>query len=533
MRFSSSFVSLILALPAFSQSSTSSSYTWPDPATDELEDVAYVQTGYNSRGLGYFIETCEGNTTTTGHQTAAEWIQVPFHDAITHNATAGVGGADASLMWETNRPENVGTDMNGTYETFMNFYTERTPLADLTAVGAHSAMRRCGGPLLPIYAGRVDATEQGPCCGPKPVLTLDQLQAIFNNAGFTNDEMIGLTACGHTVGGVRSQDFPGITGNTNNNSITVFDATNAIFDNMVVQQYVNNIDNPTGDQNPLVGGPLNTTSDLRVFGSNNTYMEAMLDETFFEANCLALFTRLYTLVPTGVTLSAPIFAREVKPYELFLTINSDESLQFTGSIRLRMTDRGTSAQTVQLEVTDRNGHAAGTISTTLGGTAYGLDDTFNYYNFNAKLTNGISKFNVLVTPASPARAATQIYNNNGGGYPVQDIARVQLASSCLTAPNAANSSTLTVTAAVRNDHVASSSTVTLRVVTKTPQQGAVAPALGSTTFPLHEVSRGSEYTIFQTEYEADAYQFWTTFDVITSAATDSFINTKLLSTTCA
>jgi hypothetical protein len=125
-------------------------------------------------------------------------VQVPFHDAITHNAISGVGGVDASLMWETERPENVGAAMNDTLKTFLNYYTIRTSMADLLVVGAYAGMRKCGGPVLPVRAGRVDARGEGPCCGPNPKLNISALQSIFNNAGFTNDELIELTACGHS-----------------------------------------------------------------------------------------------------------------------------------------------------------------------------------------------------------------------------------------------------------------------------------------------------------------------------------------------
>ncbi|KAF4626000.1 hypothetical protein G7Y89_g12164 [Cudoniella acicularis] len=43
-----------------------------------------------------------------GEQTSAEWIRIVFHDAITANTEARAGGLDASIGFETLRPENVG-----------------------------------------------------------------------------------------------------------------------------------------------------------------------------------------------------------------------------------------------------------------------------------------------------------------------------------------------------------------------------------------------------------------------------------------
>jgi catalase (peroxidase I) len=82
--------------------------------------------------------------------------------------------------------------------------------------------------------GRVDALVAGPAGVPQPQDDLASFTASFRRQGFTPTEMIGLVACGHTFGGVRTPDFPDIVPATANGSILVepFDSTPK-FDNAV------------------------------------------------------------------------------------------------------------------------------------------------------------------------------------------------------------------------------------------------------------------------------------------------------------
>lgn len=64
-----------------------------------------------------------------GEQTAAQWVRIAFHDAVTHNKNTGLGyvvislweveiltflysGLDASISFESNREENSGEFVN-------------------------------------------------------------------------------------------------------------------------------------------------------------------------------------------------------------------------------------------------------------------------------------------------------------------------------------------------------------------------------------------------------------------------------------
>ncbi len=61
---------------------------------------------------------------------------------------------------------------------------------------------------------------------PEPHQNLQTHTDVFRRQGFSQAEMITLVACGHTLGGVRSPDFPDIVspgGDPEKPSLTDFD----------------------------------------------------------------------------------------------------------------------------------------------------------------------------------------------------------------------------------------------------------------------------------------------------------------------
>jgi catalase (peroxidase I) len=95
-------------------------------------------------------------------------------------------------------------------------------------MGTVLAVASCDGPNIPYRAGRVDATGPGPLGVPQPQEELATHTEQFRRAGFTQSEMIGLTACGHAFGGVTKSDFPDIVKDDRdfvffNNETTKFD----------------------------------------------------------------------------------------------------------------------------------------------------------------------------------------------------------------------------------------------------------------------------------------------------------------------
>lgn len=135
----------------------------------------------------------------------------------TADVEAGIGGMDASIGFERFRSENVGyhafTDSLLFFADFMSAYSS---MADLIALGAVMSVTACTmspnrKPLfLPFRGGRIDATEPGPFGIPEPHHDLASHTNSFKKQGFNATEMIGLVACGHSLGGVNGRDFPTI-----------------------------------------------------------------------------------------------------------------------------------------------------------------------------------------------------------------------------------------------------------------------------------------------------------------------------------
>lgn len=95
----------------------------------------------------------------------------------------------------------------------------------------------CDGPLMTYRGGRIDTFAPAPDTAPLPFDTIDVHLSKFHHEGMNQTEMIGLVACGHTVGGVRNPDFPTIVppgpGEPAQPYVYLFDPTTK-FDNKVL-----------------------------------------------------------------------------------------------------------------------------------------------------------------------------------------------------------------------------------------------------------------------------------------------------------
>lgn len=203
-------VSLVGASSALA--STTGSYVWPSPKTDFLEALTYQESGYNQLAFTNLVRNCPGVAIGIGRSTSAEWVRTAYHDMATADVNTGLGGMDASISFEISRSENVGSAFNKTLIQFLPFLSSRSSMADLIAMGAISAVYGCsrGSVTIPFRGGRIDATEAGPVGVPLPQEDLSTHTASFARQGFNVSEMIGLVACGHTLGGVHGVDFPDI-----------------------------------------------------------------------------------------------------------------------------------------------------------------------------------------------------------------------------------------------------------------------------------------------------------------------------------
>ena len=285
---------------------------------------------------------------------------------------------DGSISYELGG-DNIGDAFFTTLSTFSPFISKRSSLSDIIALGVYTAVRSCQGPVVPIKTGRIDATEAGPPGVPLPQNSLQTLEQQFQRTGFSTGEMIAVTACGHTLGGVHSEDFPNIVPNGDGgDGFPHFDTSGAQFDSRIAIEW---IDGNTSD--PLTVGPSvanGRNSDGRLFGADgNVTMKALADPNTFASTCATMLQKMIEVVPSGVTLSDPIVPYDVKPTALQLTLlEGGSQLQFTGEIRVRTTARPASQiSSVELKYRDRNGGTNGTtITTSTKGTAAGFDDSF-------------------------------------------------------------------------------------------------------------------------------------------------------------
>ncbi|KAI9735773.1 MAG: hypothetical protein M1818_006382 [Claussenomyces sp. TS43310] len=346
-----------------------------------MEDIMFLMTGYRSRGFSTNVSPCGFSAVSPARNAAAEWLRTAFHDMATANVYFGTGGLDASIMFETERGENIGAAFNTTLSNMSPFYNSRASVSDLIALGVYTSVRVCGGPLVPIRVGRVDATVAGSIGVPEPQDSLYTFENQFSASGFNTTDMIQMTACGHTLGGVHSADFPQIVpAGTVANDYQFLDTTEKGFDNKVVTEYI-----ASNTTNPLVVGPAiaaGRASDVRVYGADkNVTMQALTDPTVFRSTCASILQRMIDVVPPNVNLTDPMDPYEVKPVALQLTLQpAGSTIAFSGEIRIRTTVRSQAQiSEVQLLYKDRNGAATCgdcTIDTAVVGTATGFDENF-------------------------------------------------------------------------------------------------------------------------------------------------------------
>lgn len=193
-------------------------------------------------------------------------------------------------------------------------------------------MSSCGGPIIPFRGGRVDTWQAGGTGTPEPQNDLPTFIEQFRKQGFNQEEMVKLVACGHTMGGVRSTDFPQLVAPNPASTepvIVDFDTTMA-FDNAIVTEY---LDGST--QNVLVITPNKTmASDLRVFESdNNSTMKTLGDKTVFQSECKDILGRMLDTVQTGVTLTDEITLLPAKVAAAQLTFEKNQ-LVFKSTFRV-------------------------------------------------------------------------------------------------------------------------------------------------------------------------------------------------------
>lgn len=472
--------------------------TWPS-SIDELEEIMYQVLAFNNRGFGGTVIPCTSEAAGPGRQNAAEWLRTAFHDVASGNVYWGTGGLDASLQFETMNSEDTGPGFNTSLGFYSNYYTSRSSMSDLIALGVYFSVRSCGGPAVPIRGGRIDATMAGPDgFVPQPQDGIGTFRNRFLRIGFNTAQMIQVVACGHTIGGVHSPEFSDLVPPGTPKGELSFDSTVAVFDNKVVTEYLNN-----NSTNPLVVGNavgLHKNSDAVVFGADqNQTVQALTDPAAFQATCQSVLQQMIEVVPSNVVFSDPIQPYFVKPARVQLTLDDYAStMTLTCGIRVRTTYLPPSSiNSMTLTYKNRYGGTncgpRGCSTTVTGsGVTKGFDDTFFWFPVKTTVptATGISSFTVTLNLAN---GTTLSFDNNGNSYPVTDGIMLQSPQSCMLP----TSGQLTVTAAVRND--LGSMPVTLQVTNQVPTVYPVA-SLISNSLTMAKGDCMGLYTFYTASY---------------------------------
>ncbi|KAI0398059.1 heme peroxidase [Xylariaceae sp. FL0594] len=495
--------------------------TWPSQV-DELEEIMYQVKGYRSRQFGGTVIPCSSEAAGPGRLNAAAWLRAAFHDMATTTIAGGPrqGGLDGSLQYELTSSDNIGPAFNTTLKFMADYYTSRSSVADLLALGVYYAVRSCSGPVVPVAGGRVDAKTAGPIGVPLPQNSAFTFQQQFARMGFSQTEMIQAVACGHSIGGVHETEFPQIVpvGSTAN-GLKATDSTVDMFDNKVVTEYI--AGNTT---NPMVVGPsvrATRNSDFKVFNSDgNMTVKALTDPATYGNVCATVLRKMIEVVPDGVVLTDPIQPYNVKPVDMQLTLNAAaRTVQLSGFIRVRSTDFDTdNAKSVTLTYKDRtSGNNCGatgcSYTAQLLGASEGFDDTFVWFPIDLEIpvSTGISSFTLKVNMASGTSVA---YDNNGGAYPMQDGILLQKPQSCLL------NGKLQVVAAVRND--LNALPVNMRISYKTPvgDPNRPVPTLSEDSMAMEKGDCVGSYTFYTATYDGlGDLAYATKMDVVSGTGT--------------
>ncbi|KAK0392393.1 hypothetical protein NLU13_1888 [Sarocladium strictum] len=506
--------------------------TWPSEI-DELEEIMFQLTSFGARKFADTVSPCSNEASGPGRLNAAEWLRTAFHDMSTANTFFATGGLDASLQYELENGENTGPGHRTTLEFMAPYMTSRSSLSDLLAMGVYHSVRSCGGPIVPIRAGRKDATTRGNTGVPQPQNSVLTFQQQFERMGFTNAEMIQVTACGHTIGGVHEAEFPDIVSvGSTPDGMSPLDSSEATFDNRVVTEYLDG--NTT---NPLVVGPAVRTgkhADFKVFNSDgNVTMRGLTDPETFKEVCKTVLQKMVDVVPPGVILTDPIEPYKVKPVDLQLSLTAGgTALLFTGYIRVKTTGLGDGAvETVKITYKNRDGEsncgsASCTIESTVQGVGQGFDDTFAFFPIEATIpaTTGISSFTVALIYAD---GSEEEHDNNGNDYPLQDDVLFQTPQSCVLGSTGA----LTVVAAVRN--AVADNGAEARITYKMSQERSPIPTLRNGTMKLTRGRCAGQYTLYSAQYMIQGgLAHEATLDLSSGSKSDSFKRVADVGGTC-
>ncbi|KAK4422163.1 putative L-ascorbate peroxidase 6 [Sesamum alatum] len=134
---------------------------------------------------------------------AAGLLRLVFHDAGTFDMGDRTGGMNGSIVYELDRPENMGLKKSVKILEKAKVQVDAirpVSWADFIAVAGAEAVLVCGGPKIPVQLGRVDAKVPDPE-GKLPEESLDAttMKQCFQRKGFSTQELVALSGA-HTLG---------------------------------------------------------------------------------------------------------------------------------------------------------------------------------------------------------------------------------------------------------------------------------------------------------------------------------------------
>lgn len=134
---------------------------------------------------------------------AAGLLRLVFHDAGTFDKGDRSGGMNGSIVYELDRPENMGLQKPvKILEKVKGQVDSVRPVswADLIATAGAEAVSTCGGPKIPVRLGRIDATVPDPEGRlPEESLAANAMKQCFEKKGFSAQELVALSGA-HTLG---------------------------------------------------------------------------------------------------------------------------------------------------------------------------------------------------------------------------------------------------------------------------------------------------------------------------------------------
>ncbi|KAK9865588.1 hypothetical protein WJX84_009924 [Apatococcus fuscideae] len=135
-------------------------------------------------------------------------LRLAFHDAATFSkAGGGDGGANASIQFELDRPENAGLKRGWRVVQAAAARLKGTSaeglvsMAVMIALGGAHGVKICGGPSISVPVGRQDAAAADPGGRlPAESLSATNLKAVFADKGLDTHDLVVLSGA-HTLGG--------------------------------------------------------------------------------------------------------------------------------------------------------------------------------------------------------------------------------------------------------------------------------------------------------------------------------------------